>query len=318
MKKYLVTGGCGALGAPLVKALVAAGHKVRVVDDCSRGNIDRLKGVACEVWLGDIRHARWMAETCKDVDSAIHLAAVNGTTNFYEEPYRVLEVGVKGIVNLMDGCIQHGVREIAVASSSEAYQTPPTIPTPENVPLSVPNPHNPRYTYGGSKILTELMALHYGEGCFDRRLVFRPHNVYGPDMGKDHVVPQLIDRVSKADQEVPEGPLKIHLLGDGLQTRAFCYIDDAVSGILTVLEKGANLGVYNIGTEEEVTIQYLANLIGICFSRVIEYHGIFAPDGEALRRCPSIRKLRGLGWEPKVSLKEGLERTVAWYKENRV
>ncbi len=316
MKKFLVTGGCGALGAPLVKVLLTAGHKVRVLDDCSRGHASRLKGIDCEVWLGDICHARWVAEVCKGVDIAVHLAAVNGTQNFYKEPHRVLEVGVKGIVNLMDGCIQHGVKEIAVASSSEAYQTPSVIPTPEDVPVVVPDPHNPRYTYGGTKILTELMALHYGGDHFTRRLVVRPHNIYGPDMGEDHVIPQLIRRIKEAHEVDPIGHLKISIEGDGRQTRAFCYVDDAISGIMAVLEKGEDRGIYNVGTQAEVQLDYVAALIGFHFGRSLDLRRGPLPRGGTLRRCPDMKKLMGLGWEPTIPLRDGLERAVKWYREN--
>ena len=95
------------------------------------------------------------------------------------------------MISVLDACRHHGIRELVLASSSEVYQTPPGIPTPENVPLSVPDPLNPRYSYGGGKIICELMAINYGRQGFDRVLIFRPHNVYGPDMGWEHVLPQF-------------------------------------------------------------------------------------------------------------------------------
>ena len=139
-----------------------------------------------------------MIDAARGVDSILHLAYVNGTEFFYSKPALVLDVGVRGMINVLDACRRHGIRELVLASSSEVYQTPPSIPTPENVPLSVPDPLNPRYSYGGGKIICELMAINYGRQDFDRVLIFRPHNVYGPDMGWEHVLPQFALRLETA------------------------------------------------------------------------------------------------------------------------
>ena len=90
------------------------------------------------------------------------------------------------------------VRTLVLASSSEVYQTPPKVPTDESVPMVVPDPHNPRLSYGAGKIISEVMAINYGRKFFDRVLIFRPHNVYGPDMGFEHVIPQFALRMKKA------------------------------------------------------------------------------------------------------------------------
>src|SRR5437667_216869 len=117
------------------------------------------------------------------------------------------------------------------ASSSEVYQSPPRVPTDETAPLSVPDPHNPRYSYGGGKIISELMALNYGRRHIPRVLLFRPHNVYGPDMGWEHVVPQLALRVRKLAR-ASAGPVDLPIQGTGKETRAFVHIDDLVKGVL--------------------------------------------------------------------------------------
>ena len=103
--------------------------------------------------------------------------------SFYTKPELVLDIGIKGIVNVIEASISKGIKDFVLASSSEVYQTPPVVPTSENVPLVVPDPLNPRYSYGGGKIISELMAINYGRKYFDRTVIFRPHNVYGPDMG---------------------------------------------------------------------------------------------------------------------------------------
>src|SRR5215469_12226469 len=130
MKNYLVTGGAGFLGSALVRRLVREGNRVRVFDNQSRGRIDRLSDVmdSIEYLSGDIRNPAEVEEAAKGIDSVWHLAYVNGTEFFYKVPELVLEVGVKGIVNVLDACLRQGVSEFVLASSSEVYQDPPTIP----------------------------------------------------------------------------------------------------------------------------------------------------------------------------------------------
>ena len=158
----LVTGGSGFIGSAVVKALVALGERVRVLDDNSRGSPRRLWSVMNDIEFieGDIRNPAIVDKACTGVDEVLHFAFVNGTENFYKMPGTVLDVGVKGICNVIDACQKHSVRALMVVSSSEVYQTPPSVPTDEAVPLSIPDPHNPRYSYGAGKIISEMMALH--------------------------------------------------------------------------------------------------------------------------------------------------------------
>ncbi len=318
MKRILVTGGSGFIGSALVKALVRDGNHVRVLDNNSRGAARRLRDVEKDIEFveGDIRDAQTVAGAVRGCDEVHHLAFVNGTRFFYTAPELVLEVGVKGIVNVLDACRRADVSTIILASSSEVYQTPPKIPTDETVPLSVPDPHNPRLSYGVGKIVSEVMVINYGRKFFDRVLVFRPHNVYGPDMGWDHVIPQFALRIRKAAAATPSGPLPFPIEGDGQQTRSFCYIDDLVRGIMLMREKGEHLGIYHIGTAEEVTIADLARRVAAYAGREINFRFMPAPTGSAERRCPDIGKMRKLGYAPQVSLAQGLPPTLDWYWQN--
>jgi nucleoside-diphosphate-sugar epimerase len=310
----LVTGGTGFIGSAVVRALVKAGAQVRVLDNDSRGSRQRLADVlsSIELVIGDIRDPQVVKQAAVGANAVLHLAAVNGTEFFYSKPELVLEVAVKGMMNVLDACLEHGVKQLFTASSSEVYQTPPRIPTDELVSLCVPDPLNPRYSYGGGKIISELLTLNYGRKFFDRSVVFRPHNVYGPDMGREHVIPQLVLRMKELGNS-KEGRLEFPIQGSGSETRAFLYIDDFVQGLLKVIEWGEHLNIYHIGTSEETSIADLAYAIARNLGREISLMpGELAP-GSTSRRCPSVAKLKALGFVPKVSLEEGLAKTIPWY-----
>ena len=178
-KKYLVTGGTGFIGSALVKRLVKEGYDVRVLDNGIRGAAERLKNVRDKIELvnADIRNPDEVQKACRGVDGVIHLAYINGTEYFYKMPELVLEVAVKGMMNVIDSCMKENVRELVLASSSEVYQSAAKVPTDESAPLIVPDVMNPRYSYGGGKIICELLAINYGRKYFDRAIIFRPHNV---------------------------------------------------------------------------------------------------------------------------------------------
>jgi len=313
--KVLVTGGSGFIGSGLVKALVKSGARVRVLDDNSRGSPRRLAEVANDIEFiaGDIRDAEAVARATQGMDEVHHLAFVNGTEFFYSQPDLVLDVGVRGMINVIDACRQHGVGNLVLASSSEVYQTPPHIPTDESAPLSVPDVLNPRYSYGGGKLISELMAINFGRKYFDRVLIFRPHNVYGPDMGFEHVVPQFALRLQKLAAGQPTGPLRFDIQGTGEETRSFCFIDDLVAGVMVMREKGEHLGIYHVGTLEEVAIADVARRIAAIAGRAIEIVPGKLQAGGTPRRCPDISKLGKLGYKPAVPLDQGLEPTLDWY-----
>jgi UDP-glucose 4-epimerase len=318
-QSYLVTGGSGFLGSALVRRLVQEGARVRVLDNHWRGRPRRLADVAgrIELMTGDIRDADCVGRAVEGIDCVVHLSAINGTRYFYEEPELVIDVAIRGTLNVIDACRRHGVGQLVVASSSEAYQSPDLIPTPENVPLVVPDILNPRYSYGGSKLAAELIAFNYGRTGFDRVVVFRPHNVYGPDMGFEHVIPELTVRAAAAVAAGPaQGPVRFPIKGDGRQTRAFIHVDDFTDGLFTVIDKGQHLNVYHIGNPDEVTVEALARMIFEEFGRVPAFEHEPAPAGETRRRCPDITKLRALGFAPHIPLSGGLPGVVEWYRAN--
>jgi nucleoside-diphosphate-sugar epimerase len=310
MKKYLVTGGTGFLGRSIVERLSKDGNYVVILDNESRGSINNLavKTKNVKFIKGDIRDKRTVEKACEGIGVILHLAYINGTENFYKKPDAVLEVAVKGMVNLLDGAIKENVQEFFLASSSEVYNEPKIIPTPENVPLIIPDPANPRYSYSGGKIISELLAIHNSKH-FKKTVIFRPHNVYGPAMGFEHVIPQFIMRMNKAKGKQLDFPIQ----GDGKQTRSFIYIDDFTSALMLLLAKARNLETYNIGTDNEISIKELA--LTIAKEMNIKINVVPGPltHGSPQRRCPDIKKISKLGFSPKISLLKGLDKTIDWY-----
>lgn len=317
-KKYLITGGTGFIGSALVSKMAKNGHSVRVFDNNSRGCIERLSEIGdhIEIIQGDIRDEKQVIEAAKDIDAVIHLAYVNGTEYFYTKPELVLDVAIKGMMNIIEACKVQQVKEFFLASSSEVYQTPATVPTDETAPLIIPDIHNPRYSYGGGKIFCELMALHYAKDIFDRLCIFRPHNVYGPNMGNEHVIPQFANRMRDLSLAKPSGKLDFSMKGDGKQTRAFCHIDDFTDAVLLIIKSGNNREIYHIGNPEETEIGDLALKIGKILDRDIFISHTEEFQGETKRRCPDISKMQSIGFVPKVSLEQGLLETVNWYLGN--
>ncbi len=302
-KNYLVTGGTGFIGAGICKMLLKLGHKVTILDNNSRGKISRLFKIKKKIKFikGDIRDKKKVFNSLKNIDAVIHLAYINGTKFFYEKPDLILDVAVKGLMNIFDGCIKYKIKELYLASSSEVYQTPTKIPTDEKEPLKIPDVYNPRYSYGGGKILTELMGISYGKRYFKKLVIFRPHNVYGPDMGNEHVIPEFINRFKKLRGK------NFKIQGNGSETRSFIYIDDFVRAFRYILQKGKHLQIYNIGTNEKVKINILAKKLSKIFNKkiVIKKSKLF--KGSTKKRLPNINKIKLLGFKQKIKLDQGLD-----------
>ena len=309
MEKIFITGGAGFIGSAIVKSFSEKGREVFVYDDFSRGNERRLSKLNnIKLVNGDIRDFDSLekALTSHNFETVIHLAYINGTQNFYSRPTDVLDVALIGMQNIVKIIKSISVKNFYLASSSEVYQNPGIFPTPEKIPLIVPDPNNPRYSYGLGKIVQEFMTLHY-LSSIERTIIFRPHNIYGPDMGFGHVIPELFAKVSKSSRE------EIVLKGGGMQTRSFCFIDDFVEAFQRLCLPNTESGIYNIGSRDEITILELAKHISNLYDGNNRF--IFSPEpvGETTRRLPDISKIEELGYVPIVPIVEGLGKYFVWY-----
>jgi nucleoside-diphosphate-sugar epimerase len=309
--KVLVTGGRGFIGACLVPHLLAGGADVRVIDDGSRGDADLPPGA--EMLDADVRDAEAVRAACRGADAVAHLAAVQGTGNFYQIPDVVLDVNLRGTLNVAQACAEEGVGRLVFSSSSEVYGIPNEFPTPEAAQLAVPDPTNPRWSYGASKIAGELVVVHTARRHGFEYVILRYHNVYGPAMGTDHVIPQFISRLIRDEEFTVQG--------DGSQRRAFCYVDDVVGPTAAALDapEAAN-GIFNVGNPaEEHSINGVVAALERVTGRTIRPRHVAFERAGTDRRLPDVSRARDvLGLRPSVTLEEGLRRTYDWYAQRLV
>lgn len=315
-KTFVVTGGCGFIGHHLVRAL-AYDSEVVILDNLKRGDIGRLSGLGPNVTFESVditdRSQLFTALEKYKVDCLYHLAAINGTSNFYNYPVLVMDVGIKSCINVLEAAKLLDIPQAIIASSAEVYQTPSIIPTPEHIPLIIPDVENPRYSYALSKIVTEYYAYQFGVANNMNVAIFRPHNVYGSDMGLQHVIPQFIMQFLKEGGKtvdiVPRGNIE--------SRRAFCHVSDIVSGLRIIENSNLGVNVYNLGSTEEITISNLIDEISASLD--INYRLVVGQDyhqGGTARRVPDIKKAASLGYSPRIKLADGIHSTAQWYKSN--
>ena len=172
--------------------------------------------------------------------------------------------------------------------------------------LKIPNVYNPRYSYGGGKIISELLGIHYGKKYFKKLIIFRPHNVYGPDMGNKHVIPQFIGRMKK----IKKNRGSFNILGSGKEVRSFIHIDDFINPFSLILKKGKHLEIYNIGTKEKIRINKLALVISKLMNKKILIKRKKISEGSTKMRCPDISKIKKMGFVKKIPLRAGLKNII--------
>jgi UDP-glucose 4-epimerase len=314
----VVTGGGGFIGHHLVRKLSETGP-VLVLDNFVRGVSSRLDDIGPNVITEevDITDFQALSACLKNYEIAeiFHLAAINGTANFYSIPIQIMDVGVLGCYNLLKYARSAQVHKFIFASSAEVYQEPAVIPTPEDVALVVPNVKNPRYSYALSKIYTEYYAYQYAEQYKLNMSIFRPHNVYGPDMGLQHVIPQFIMQFLEPSPRNSQRVIKTK--GSLEALRSFCYVDDIVNGLVLLSQKNTGVNVYNLGNTEVISMKDLLFKISDSFGFEFDIdEGADTHTGGAKKRCPDISKAQSLGFRCEYDLRSGLDKTVKWYQDN--
>jgi dTDP-glucose 4,6-dehydratase len=302
MPTAVVTGGAGFLGSHLCDALVADGHRVVCVDNLETGslqNVEHLRGENFVFLNHDLtRHL----EIDEPVDFIYHLASPASPIDYLRLPLQTLKVGSYGTHNAL-GLAKWKRARFLIASTSEVYGDPAVHPQPESYWGNV-NPIGPRGVYDEAKRYAEALTMAYHRQQGVDTAIVRIFNTYGPRM-RPHdgrAIPTFI-RQALANQPIT-------VFGDGSQTRSFCYVDDLVRGLMLLAQSGEHLPV-NIGNPRELTLLELAEAVikETGSSSKIVFEALPVDDPQV--RQPDITRARQLlGWEPQVSLEEGLRRTL--------
>jgi UDP-glucose 4-epimerase len=301
--KILVTGGAGFIGSHLVDRLIQEGHEVAVADDLSTGkrrNLNRSAGF----YKVDIQSASLERVFRKERPVLVmHLAAQMDLRRSVEDPLFDAQVNILGTLNVLEQAVHHGARKVVFASSGGAiYGEQEVFPAPES------HPTRPLSPYGISKLSGEHYLEYYRRLSGIQCVSLRFANVYGPRQdpeGEAGVVAVFAQKMLRIEQPV--------INGNGRQTRDFVYVDDVVEAHLAVMGKDIQ-GTYNVGTGLETSINDLFRILAdLTKSGCKELHGP-AKKGEQARSAVDAGKIRQeLGWEPRVTLREGLSRTVEFF-----
>lgn len=319
-KKVLLLGGAGFIGFNIARYLAEnRDYKITIADNFARGKQDQLftelvNKHQITVVPGDYTDPAAFDKLDSSYDQVYMLASVVGVDNANSIPHEIIRINTALIFNTLEWIRRSKIGKVLFTSTSECYAGSVdafgyTIPTPEQVPLCIEDIGHPRFTYAVTKMLGESGFLNYARVLGFEATIVRYHNVYGPRMGFKHVIPHLVVRFRKNEQ-----PFKVY--GHD-QTRAFCYITDAVKGTVLAMETANTNGeIYHIGTQDEITIGELIHYSGELMDFKGEYENAPTYPGSVSRRCPDITKARTqLGFEPEVGWKEGLEKTIKWYDQ---
>lgn len=314
-QRILITGAHGFIGFQLAKILQPNSKIIFLVDIVPAHELD----LECKDFLKNPNVKYIEADLSReaecnllpDVDIVYHLAALNGTQNFYEKPFDVLKNSSIPTLYLLERFRSAG--KFVYAGSSESYaggvnMGAVEVPTGENVPHIIEDIANPRWSYACAKTFGEVACMNAYSQFGTKVLIVRFHNVYGPRMGKNHVIPDFIKRALKNS----------YVLFGAFNTRSFIYSEDAAYDLIDLTKKSTFPNVFNIGGGIEVSMLEIAKIILELLGKSdckIDIKS--APKGSVLRRLPDLQRIdQLLGERPRVNLTEGLKKTVEWYKSH--
>jgi UDP-glucuronate decarboxylase len=306
-KRVLVTGGAGFVGSHLCDRLVALGHDVLCVDNYFTGRKDNIAHLLGRANFEAMRHDVTVPLSV-EVDEIYNLACPASPVHYQNDPVQTTKTSVIGAINML-GLAKRVGAKILQASTSEVYGDPTVHPQSEEYRGNV-STTGPRACYDEGKRCAETLFFDYHRQNRVRIKVVRIFNTYGPRMHPDdgRVVSNFIMQALRAED--------ITLYGEGTQTRSFCFVDDLVEGLLRMMDSGDEvIGPVNLGNTHEIEVRQLAHeIVELTGSRSRIVHRPL-PQDDPLQRCPDISLARRvLGWEPLVPRREGLARTVAYFR----
>ncbi len=310
MASTLVTGGAGFIGGHIVRALLARGDRVRVLDDFSTGhqkNLDEVRD-RVEITKGDIRDLATTKAACQGVEIVFHLAAQGSVPKSVDLPAQANDINVTGSLNVLLAARDAGVRRVVYSASSAAYGETPTLPKIETM---TPAPISP---YAVSKLAAEHYCSSFAQ-CYGLSTIsLRYFNVFGPRQDPNSqyaaAIPAFVTRMVKGEPPI--------IYGDGEQSRDFCFIDNVVSANLLAGDAPGLKGeVANIACGERITLNAIIGLINQHLKTNIkpDYRPVRAGDvRHSLADISAAKRL--FGYTPKVMFAEGLGRSIEWYRKN--
>lgn len=301
-----MTGGAGFIGSTLVDHLLADGHTVRVLDDLSTGYADNV-APAADLVVGDVADIDAVRRAVEGVEVVFHQAAHRSVARSVETPLETDRANVGGTLNVLVAAREAGVRRVVSASSSSVYGGAAVRPTPESAPLI------PRSPYAVSKLAGEHYCRVFAELYGLETVSLRYFNVFGPRQRPDGpyaaVIPLFIQALAAG-----EAPT-VH--GDGLQTRAFSYIDDVVAANLAAATGPAAAcsgKVYNVGGDTEISLLDLLAVVEQVMGRSLPPRFTSPRPGDVRHSSADVSAIAAdLGWRPRTSVADGMQRTVAWF-----
>jgi UDP-glucose 4-epimerase len=309
MAKVLVTGGGGFIGSNLVRALLARGGDVRVLDNFATGNRANLADVWDEIELveGDLRSYERVHAATRGVELVFHQGALPSVPRSVQDPLTTSAVNVEGTLNVLLAARDEGVRRVVAASSSSVYGNSGALPRVESSP---PDPESP---YGVAKLAAERYCVAFSRVYEMETVVLRYFNVFGPRQDPTSqyaaVVPKFINAVAAGEA--------LRIDGDGHQSRDFTFVENVVEGNLLAADApGASGAVLNIATGDQTTVLELAETIGDLVGRDVEKEFLPPRAGDVRHSWADVGEARRvIGFEPRVSLRDGLQRAVDWFLE---
>jgi len=317
--KALVTGGAGFIGSHLAQRLVEDGNEVIVVDNLSTGSLRNIEHIGTrpgfEFVEGDIRNAALMESLAGRCEVVFHLAAAVGVQLIADNPVHTIETNIAGTQVVLEAANKFK-RKTLIASSSEVYGKNEAVPFREEDDIVLGSTSMPRWAYACSKAVDEFLGFAFHQQYELHVVIARFFNTIGPRQTGRYgmVVPRFIESAIKNE------PIRIY--GTGKQSRCFCYVGDVVDAVIRLMDCSRAIGeAFNIGSDEEITIEALADkIIAMTGSKsrkeFVPYEVAYGrPIEDMMRRVPCLQRIKDtIGWKPKTGLAETLQKVIDSFK----
>jgi nucleoside-diphosphate-sugar epimerase len=316
-EKVFLTGGAGFIGTALTRRLLQAGNEVIVYDTFLRNSYQyfpELNGHAnLKIVQGDVRDRGKVIESIEDSTYVFHLAAIAGVSKYFRIPAEVMEINILGTFNILEAVKKRRDLKLLVDFSTSEIYGSDCFGAREEGLVKMEKLTEKRWTYAASKLASEKIGLSYFWQYDIPFVAVRPFNVYGPGQIGEGGISYFLNNA------IHDKPLTV--TGDGSQARTFCFIDDFIHGLEVICSNTSQVigQSYNIGVETGIISMYdLALMVGEVSGKPLEILFSKHQGEDVMVRSPNIQKIRGLGYSPRVALREGLKKTLDWYIEKKV